>query len=198
MKTQPNSLRETRTFALDELRVAADEAGAKPKIIGHAANFNMLSEDLGGFREKIAPGAFANSLKEGDVRALWNHDSNIVLGRNKSGTLTLTEDEMGLAFEIDPPDTQLVRDMCISPMQRGDVTQCSFGFRTIKDHWEMIDDEVVRTLLEVEVFDVSPVTYPAYNSTDVAVRSMQQAFKPQATDYQRTNESLRRRLNLSL
>ncbi len=197
MKIQPNQ-REIRTFALDELRVAAETEGAKPKIYGHAAMFNSMSEDLGGFREQIAPGAFTNTLKNGDVRGLWNHDSNIVLGRNKSGTLTLREDDKGLYFEIDPPDTQLVRDMCLEPMRRGDVTQCSFGFRTVKDHWEMINDEVVRTLIEVEVFDVSPVTYPAYNSTDVAVRSMPADLKKPSDDYLHANEQLRRRLNLSI
>jgi HK97 family phage prohead protease len=196
MSVLNNQQRETRTFAVIEFRAATEE-GKAPKIVGHAANFNALSEDLGGFREMIAPGAFTNAIKTSDVRALWNHDSNIVLGRNKSGTLRLSEDDKGLAFEIDMPDTQLVRDMVGAPIARGDVSQCSFGFRTIKDHWEKLNGEVIRTLLEVELFDVSPVTYAAYHSTDVAVRSMQAAF-PAAPGTSWQADLMRRRLDLAL
>ena len=163
--------RETRTVA-SELRVLAAD-GTPTKIAGHAAKFDVLSEDLGGFRERIAPGAFAKSLQSSDIRALWNHDANIVLGRNKAGTLRLSEDTAGLAFEVDAPDTQLVRDMVMAPIARGDVSQCSFGFYTLSDKWAKIDGEWVRTLLECELFDVSPVTYPAYAQTDVAVRSLE-------------------------
>lgn len=164
---------EERRIVIGELRAGMD--GDKPtKIVGHAAKFDSLSEDLGGFRERIAPGAFAKTIQSGDIRALWNHDANIVLGRNKSGTLRLSEDVAGLAYECDAPDTQLVRDMVMSPIARGDVNQCSFGFRTISDKWAKVDGEWLRTLLEVELFDISPVTYPAYASTDVAVRSLTQ------------------------
>jgi HK97 family phage prohead protease len=165
--------KETR-IAVAELRVVAAD-GTPTKIAGHAAKFDSLSEDLGGFRERIAPGAFAKSIQSGDIRALWNHDANIVLGRNKAGTLRLSEDSAGLAFEVDAPDTQLVRDMVMAPIARGDVNQCSFGFYTMADKWAKVDGEWIRTLLECELFDVSPVTYPAYPSTDVAVRSLQAA-----------------------
>lgn len=164
---------EERRIAVAELRVVSADSGQK--IAGHAAKFDLLSEDLGGFRERIAPGAFAKSIQSADVRALWNHDANIVLGRNKSGTLRLSEDSAGLAFEVDMPDTQLVRDMVLAPIARGDVNQCSFGFYTVADKWAKIDGEWVRTLLECELFDVSPVTYPAYPQTDVAVRSLKAA-----------------------
>lgn len=167
--------KEIRTVAAELRAVAA--AGAPTKIAGHAAKFDSLSEDLGGFRERIAPGAFAKSIQSSDIRALWNHDANIVLGRNKAGTLRLSEDSAGLAFEVDAPDTQLVRDMVMSPIARGDVNQCSFGFYTINDKWSKVDGEWVRTLLECDLLDVSPVTYPAYASTEVAVRSMQEAIK---------------------
>ena len=188
--------REVRTICT-ELR-AMPQDGKPSKICGHAANFNSLSQDLGYFKEQIAPGAFRKSLLNADVRALWNHDANIVLGRNKSGTLTLLEDSQGLYFEIDAPDTQLVRDMVIGPITRGDVSQCSFGFYTVADHWEEIDGQVIRTLLEVELLDVSPVTYPAYNSTDVAMRSAQQVSKETKQHLGFANEILRMRLDLSV
>lgn len=168
--------KEERRIVLGELRAVKDK-DAPAKIAGHAAKFDSLSEDLGGFRERIAPGAFAKALTSSDIRALWNHDSNIVLGRNKSGTLRLSEDSVGLAYECDVPDTQLIRDMVLAPIERGDVNQCSFGFSTRNDKWQKVDGEWIRTLLEVDLFDVSPVTYPAYQSTDVAVRGLSEAIK---------------------
>jgi len=161
--------REVRTFTLDDIEVRSEDD--KSKIKGHAAVFDKLSEDLGGFREKIASGAFAKTIKKSDIRALFNHDPNYVLGRNKAGTLTLEEDEKGLAIEIDPPDTSYAKDLMVS-IERGDITQMSFAFKTIKDSWANQDKkESIRTLEEVDLFDVSPVTYPAYPQTDVKVRS---------------------------
>ncbi len=146
-------------------------ASGAPMIVGHAAVFHRLSEDLGGFREKVAPGAFERSLK-GDVRALWNHNPSQVLGRTKNKTLRLREDSVGLAVEIDPPQTAAARDLLAS-IQRGDVDQMSFGFRTRKDRWETVGGKEVRVLLDVDLLDVSPVTFAAYPQTDVAVRSLQ-------------------------
>lgn len=162
---------ERRSFTLDEIRVEKREDGSA-KIVGHAAVFNQLSEDLGGFREQIAPGAFADALAD-DVRALFNHNPDYVLGRNLSKTLRMVEDSRGLAIEIDPPDTQVARDLMVS-MARGDITQMSFGFsvRPNGQNWAKDDEgRVIRTLTNVRLFDVSPVTYPAYPQTDVAVRS---------------------------
>jgi uncharacterized protein len=154
------------------LELRADGEGEGRKIAGHAAVFDMLSENLGGFREKVEPGAFADTIKEHDIRALFNHDSAFVLGRNVAGTLRLKEDKAGLAIEIDPPDTQGARDLLTS-IERGDVSQMSFGFRTLNDKWEeTADGDLIHTLLSVRLFDVSPVTYPAYPDTDVAVRSL--------------------------
>lgn len=185
---------ERRTYLVNEFRVdSADDM--PPKMFGHAAMFDSLSEDLGGFRERIAAGAFAKTLQSADIRALFNHDSNIVLGRNKSGTLRLKEDITGLAIEIDPPDTQAARDLMVS-MKRGDINQMSFGFRTVSDKWAKLDGAWVRTLLEVELFDVSPVTYPAYLATDIAIRSMQEAIKLDIPDESYKLELMKRRLQL--
>jgi hypothetical protein len=156
-----------------ELRVTGDDKA--PILEGHAAVFNVLSEDFGGWRERIAPGAFSEAIK-GDVRALWNHENDLVLGRAKSGTLTLVEDETGLAFRVTPPDTTWFRDRLVS-LKRGDVTGASFGFWTESDDWKTEGDQKIRTILKVrELLEISPgVTFPAYPqaSTDVALRSLQ-------------------------
>lgn len=163
---------ERRSYPIRDIR-ATD--GENPQISGYAAVFNELSEDLGGFYERIERGAFARTLESADVRALWNHDSNYPLGRTRAGTLALSEDEIGLAFKIDPPNTSYARDLLVS-MHRGDIDQMSFGFVTIRDRWEQIGGQVIRTLLEVELFDVSPVTYPAYPTTSAVVRSKFESF----------------------
>ena len=157
---------EKRTFDI-EMRVIQGEDG-KRTMTGHAAVFNTLT-DLGwGIREKVAPGAFAESIGKDDVRALFNHDPNYVLGRNTSGTLRMYEDEKGLAVEIDPPDTQFARDLAVS-MERGDISQMSFGFETIKQSWEETNDGDIRTLERVKLWDISTVTFPAYPETDIAI-----------------------------
>lgn len=169
----PNDI-ERRHVTVDmKVEKRADE---KPRIRGHAAMFNILSQDLGGFREQIVPGAFAEAIKTDDVRALWNHNPDHILGRNTAGTLLLSEDERGLAIEIIPPDTQLARDLMTS-IERGDVSQMSFAFSIRgNDGQSWGKDEIgkVRTLRSVRLYDVSPVTYPAYEQTDVAIRAMRE------------------------
>lgn len=165
---------ERRAFSLDKVSIETRD-GLKPRIVGHAALFNSRSENMGGFVEVIAPGAFSEAIQEDDVRALFNHDANYVLGRNRSGTLQLREDGQGLAIDIDPPDTQWARDLLVS-IERGDISQMSFGFRVKAGGQEWTEDAdgmVVRTIKKVKLYDVSPVTYPAYPATDVAVRSLE-------------------------
>lgn len=165
---------ERRAFVAEGLKIEKCD-GEGPHLRGHAAVFNALSEDLGGFREQIMPGAFSDAITTDDVRALFNHDPNFVLGRNRSKTLTLSEDARGLAIDILLPDTQMVRDLVVAPIERGDVSQMSFGFsvRPGGQDWAKDDEgRVVRTLKKLRLFDVSPVTYPAYPQTDVAVREM--------------------------
>lgn len=157
-----------------ELRMA--EGDSAPVIEGYAAVFDSISEDLGGFREIIAPGAFSKTLRE-DVRALWNHDPNHILGRTASGTLELAEDAKGLRVRVTPPESA---GWIMESMRRGDVDQMSFGFRTVSDKWEMKNGEPLRTLLEVRLFDVSVVTFPAYPETDAAVRSLETFRSEQA------------------
>ena len=164
---------ERRAFPTLELRTTANEAEgeSRPHIVGHAAVFNSLSEMLWGFREIIAPGAFREAFERSDVRALVNHEPSFVLGRKKTGTLKLWEDERGLAIDIDPPETQWASDLLVS-IGRGDIDQMSFGFTVAEDSWDTVDGETRRTILRVdELFDVSPVTFPAYPETDTALRA---------------------------
>ena len=141
------------------------------KIIGHAAVFDTPVSIGGWFDEVVRKGAFVESIKTDDIRALLNHDPNYVLGRNKAGTLYLEEDENGLLIDNDPPDTQWARDLKVS-MKRGDIDQMSFGFRAVEEKWTTRDGQPdLRELLKVKLYDVSPVTYPAYEETDVQVRT---------------------------
>lgn len=163
--------REVRSMPVRELR-AEDEG----KIVGYAAVFNSTT-DLGYFEERIKPGAFARAIKEQqDVRALWNHDANYVLGRTKSGTLRLAEDNVGLRIEIDPPDTQTARDV-VESIRRGDVDQMSFAFIATKETWTDRRDMLpLREIEDADLFDVSPVTYPAYEATTVGLRSAESVY----------------------
>lgn len=139
-------------------------------ISGYAAVFNALSEDFGRFRERIAKGAFAESIKK-DVRALWSHDSGQILGRTSNNTLTLREDDHGLKFELQLPNTQIGRD-ALTSIKRKDVTGMSFGFFTQEDSWTRgkPGEPHIRTLLKVDLFEVSPVAFPAYPATQVSLR----------------------------
>lgn len=165
--------KEIRTLPMMELRVQRNED--ESYIEGHAAVFDSWSETLGGifpFKETVKRGAFVKSLDEDDIRALFNHDPNYVLGRNKSGTLELREDEQGLLVRIKSPNTQWARDLQVS-IERGDITQMSFGFIVEDDEWRSEGGCDIRELRKVKLYDVSPVTYPAYTATDVGVRAIE-------------------------
>jgi HK97 family phage prohead protease len=165
------SKKEVRAFRLP-IELRDDEGDGLPSIRGHAAVFNKKSEDLGGFREVIMPGAFDSALERGDdVRALVDHDVSKIIGRTKAGTLTLNTDSKGLRVQITPPDTSVGRDI-VESIRRKDIDSMSFGFRTIEDRWRTVDGEEIRELMDLELFDVSPVSFPAYPQTDVAVRSL--------------------------
>lgn len=160
-----------------ELRVSDTPAdGRIATLAGYAAVFNSLSEDLGGFREMIRPGAFKESLARGDdIRALVGHDSKMVIGRRSANTLSITEDEKGLRVEIAVPDTTAGRDLVVS-VKRSDITGMSFGFVTVKDEWsrQSKDGDVVyrRELITVDLFEVSAAAWPAYNDTSVEAREL--------------------------
>lgn len=176
MEKNTNPDVEVRMFTI-ELRSSDGEA---PHIEGMAAVYNSWSEDLGGFREMIEPGFFENVLKQ-DVRALWNHNSDLVLGRTKSGTLRLEDTERGVQVDIVPPDTQTGRD-ALTSIGRGDVDQMSFAFSVKQggDEWIREKDGSIKRVLKrggaANLYDVSPVAFPAYAKTSVYVRSQLEAF----------------------
>jgi HK97 family phage prohead protease len=158
---------ERRTFTVRDIETREAEDGAM-RLSGYAAVFNDSSVPLP-FSERIAPGAFRKTLSETpDVRLLINHEG-LPLARTKNGTLTLSEDEVGLRFDADLPDTTEARDLW-TLIQRGDVDQMSFAFRVIRQKWS--PDRTERTLTEVSLADgdVSVVTYPAYPTTTVEAR----------------------------
>jgi HK97 family phage prohead protease len=159
-----------RRYVKQEFRVSKD--GEAPKISGYAAVFNSPSDDIG-WTEEIDPQAFdAVMQRQPDVRALFNHDPNVVLGRTPN-TLKLSIDGRGLAYEIDPPDTQAARDLMVS-MRRGDISQSSFAFNVKRDQWtDNADGSITRRILEFgDLYDVSPVTYPAYPAASSQVSSL--------------------------
>ena len=158
---------ERRTFTVRNIETREAEDGVM-RLSGYAAVFNDASVPLP-FSERIAPGAFRKTLSETpDVRLLINHEG-LPLARTKNGTLTLSEDEVGLRFDADLPDTTEARDLW-TLIQRGDVDQMSFAFRVIRQKWSA--DRTERTLTELSLADgdVSVVTYPAYPTTTVEAR----------------------------
>jgi len=158
-----------------EIELRSDED--KKTLTGYAAKFDSLSVPLFGFREKIRKGAFANSIKKNNIRSLWNHNTDLVLGSTKNKTLQLEEDDKGLRFELDLPDTQAGRDAAVS-VSRKDVEGMSFSFEVKKEEWdETKKDNVIRTLIEVDLKEVSPTAFPAYPKSSVVARSVKDDYE---------------------
>ena len=190
---------EKRFFKV-ESRVS--KKGKKNIIEGHAAVFNELSEDLGGFREKINPGAFDEVL-DNDVRAFFNHDPNFLLARTSSGTLKLSTDKRGLKYSFDVPDTTAGRDLLVS-MKRGDITQSSFAFQVESDSWNTTSKGEIRTIEKVSrLYDVSPVSIPAYpTANDLAIAQRSRMINNDKTkmkhelDYEMRTSLLKLKINI--
>jgi uncharacterized protein len=189
--------RQTRVL---ETSVAVRAEGDALRVSGYAAMYNRETVIMGLWREQVAPGAFRSALEgKDDVRALFNHDPNVLLGRTKSGTLTLSEDERGLRYDVELPNTRAAQDVH-EMIRRGDVDGSSFGFRIDDEEW---DDSPTKkgklplvTIRKVELFDVSPVTFPAYPQTSVTARSKGEAMQGQIAAFQKrmAETSLRDRL----
>lgn len=171
--SKPRRYIERRFAPIDPASVEVRDDDNGLRFRGHAAVFNQ-EVDFGFMREVVAPGAFAKTIKDGaDVRFLFNHDPSTVMARTSVGSLDLSEDDDGLSVEarLDPDDLDTQR--LVPKLRSGNVSQMSFGFSVVKD--EMTEDEddenPLRTLRELELFDVSPVTFPAYEGTDGGLRA---------------------------
>lgn len=158
-----------RTFDITGLQTREATDTEPVRISGYAAIFNSRTSICDWFDEEIAPGAFSRTISENnDIRALFNHNWDNVLGRTKNGTLHLEEDERGLKFEVELPNTSVARDLSES-LKRGDISQCSFGFVPIEETWDYSAEPAVRTISEVQLYEVSVVSIPAYDDTEVAL-----------------------------
>jgi Escherichia/Staphylococcus phage prohead protease len=139
------------------------------RIKGYAVVFNVLSEDLDGFREMIAPEAVDRTLRtNADIRALWNHNDDQVLGRTRAGTLALAKKSKGLWFDINPPNWA---EPHLETIARGDVSGVSFAFRVKPggQEWDKTTSPPTRVITDMEMSEISPCTFPAYAQTDVQV-----------------------------
>lgn len=172
---------ERRVVPFTEFELRADGKDGATELVGYAAVFNqetVIASWWSEWREEVSPGAYSKTLQEGDIRALWNHDQNVVLGRNKAGTLDLSEDDHGLHSVIRPPDNEWGRPV-LDAVQRGDVTGMSITFRVVKQEmWyppKGADELPKRTIKEAQLFDVSPVTFPAFEQTEISARSLPEA-----------------------
>lgn len=155
-------------------------------IKGYPIVFNTLSQDLGGFKERIMPEAVDRSLRA-DIRALVDHDARLVLGRTKSGTLVLRKDKRGLAATIEPdPEISYARDI-VRAVSRGDVSGMSFAFSALEEDWHFEEGKTpIRDVLDMEISEISIVTWPAYTATtvDVAQRSLQKFLQSSVDRYE--------------
>jgi Escherichia/Staphylococcus phage prohead protease len=173
---------ERRFSSAVELR--ADGQGDELSVSGYAARWiPVRSDNLGGFREELKPGCFTRSLQsDRDIKVLLNHDPNMILGRKKNGSLTISEDARGLKFRCNIANTSVGRDV-YRLIQRNDLSDCSFAFSVDGDdgeQWSECDDEEtnsrvgLRTISRAKLYDVSFVGSPAYPSTSVTASSMPQ------------------------
>lgn len=162
---------ETRYFSGPvEIRKGDD---GKTRLGGYALKYNKLSQNLGGFVERLAPGAVTKTLRDGgDVLCRYQHDDLYLLGRTSSETLRLTPNDEGLDYEVDMPNTSYANDL-MELAGRGDVRHSSFAFRTLEDEWGFTEQGFpLRTLLQIQLVDVAPVVTPAYLDTTSGLRSL--------------------------
>ena len=170
--------REAAIYAAPEdkliLRIEPAEGDKPRRLVGYAAVYNSLSKDLGGFRERILPGAFSRALSSGDdIRCLVDHDFRKILGRTSNGTLRLTDDEIGLRIECDIPDVSYARDLVVQ-VERRDIRGMSFGALAKKSgvRVKREDGGIVQELVELDrLSEVSATSIPAYTGTELMVRA---------------------------
>lgn len=155
--------RRTRTWKTPAPELRAVDGGEI--LSGYAAVYNRYSSDLGGFVERVLPGAFDTTIAERDIYGLMNHDVSLILGLNAAGTMTLTSDVTGLRYDINL-DTDPAAQMARAKVARNELRGSSFSFRALSTEWSLTEqDYPLRSLVEVALYDVGPVTFPAYPDT---------------------------------
>ncbi|EBF5747010.1 HK97 family phage prohead protease [Listeria monocytogenes] len=164
---------EQRTFNINNIKTRDDTDTDVITLTGYASVFNSSTMISDWFEETIEQGAFARAISDNnDIRCLFNHDWSHVLGRTKAGTLRLEEDDHGLKFEVTLPNTTVARDL-VESLKRGDINQCSFGFIPVQETWNYDSDPITRVITDVDLMEVSIVSLPAYEDTEVdLVRSV--------------------------
>lgn len=178
--TQTRELR----FAVSPVEERARDDGTRV-MRGYAYRFNELSQDLGGFRERVVAGAGGPSLRQNDVTATFNHNASALLGRTASGTLTVGEDREGGWYEISLPDTTTGRDVA-ELLKRGDLRGSSFTFRVLDGGQRRAEEDdpetglPIREITAMDVFELGPVTNPAYLSTQASLRSLPECLADHA------------------
>lgn len=178
--SQENKI-EKRNFSVE---IIAEKE--KRNVTGHAAVYNSYSVDMGGWREIIMPGAFTRAIRSSEVVALFNHNDDQLLGRTSSGTLKISEDSKGLFYDLNMPES---RGDLIELIERGDLTKNSFAFSVKEARWEIQDGIETRVIDEIDrLYDVSLVTSPAYENTDVALRSLKEFRGKRASEKPKPEE----------
>ncbi|EAD8851628.1 HK97 family phage prohead protease [Listeria monocytogenes] len=164
---------EQRTFNINNIKTRDDTDTDVITLTGYASVFNSSTMISDWFEKTIEQGAFARAISDNnDIRCLFNHDWSHVLGRTKAGTLRLEEDDHGLKFEVTLPNTTVARDL-VESLKRGDINQCSFGFIPVQETWNYDSDPITRVITDVDLMEVSIVSLPAYEDTEVdLVRSV--------------------------
>jgi HK97 family phage prohead protease len=183
-----------------EIRAAGD--GKPDTLAGYAAVFDTLSQDMGGWYERIGKNAFKNALDEDehDVVALWAHDPTKPLASRRGGSLDLTEDETGLAFEMRMPAMTSWAKDAKEAIDAKLVTKMSFGFmiREGGDIWQRDGERIVRTIIDAELYEISPVAIPAYDATSVEARSLEAFRKYLSAEERASKQTAKARFNFAL
>lgn len=179
------------------VEIRAEDDGSI-RVSGHAAVFNEEADIGGMFRERILPGAFAAAIKRDDVVFLVNHEG-LPLARTRSGTLKLSEDKVGLRMETElDPDDPDVRAI-VGKMRRGDLDKMSFAFQAVRQEFDDSEDPPLRTIAEARLYDVSVVTSPAYEGTDIGLRALaQHRQRVRRDNFHAAMVRLRGKMNLAL
>lgn len=171
--------KELRYLQIQNMEVRNKSDTNEKIVVGYVVKFNERSQLIyNEFYEKVSKGAFAKSIEQNTIKALWDHNTNLVLGSTRAGTLKIEEDDIGLKFEIILPNTETGRN-AFESIQRGDVDGVSFGFYVRNDNWEYLKDEDIyeRTLLDIDLYEISPTPFPAYETSEVAKRTIKNLKK---------------------